>query len=278
MQKFIKTKGNFLLFPLMLYLLILFVYPLFLGFIRSLFDPHFTLTHYIHFFSAPVYLRVVLNTFKIATIVTLFCLLLGYPFAYLLSSISPKISNRLMIIVLVPFWVSLLVRTYAWMVLLGRQGVINSILLSLGLTTSPVKLIYNAVGINVGMVHILLPYMILNLYSVMKGIDRSLLKASENLGANRFQTFIKIFFPLSLPGVGGGCLIVFVMAIGFFITPALLGGTRDIMISQLIEAHVTTLLNWGFAFCSSFILLGLTVLILMVYNRFLGLDKLWGGV
>jgi putative spermidine/putrescine transport system permease protein len=273
-----KTKGTLLLYPLFIFLLIVFVYPLFMGFIRSLFDPLFTLTHYSHFFSAPVYLHVILNTFKIATTVTFFCLALGYPFAYLLSSVSPKMSNRMMIIVLIPFWVSLLVRTYAWMVLLGRQGVINSILLGLGVTTSPVKLIYNAVGINVGMVHILLPYMILNLYSVMKGIDRNLLKASENLGANRLQTFIRIFFPLSLPGVGGGCLIVFVMAIGFFITPALLGGTRDIMISQLIEAHVTTLLNWGFAFCASFILLGITILILLVYNRFLGLDKLWGGI
>ncbi len=267
-----------MLYPLILYLFVLFVYPLFLGLIRSFFDPRFTMTHYIHFFSAPVYLRVILNTFKIATTVTLFCLVLGYPYAYLLSSISPKMSNRLMIIVLLPFWVSLLVRTYAWMVLLGREGVINSILIGLGLTTSPIKLIYNAVGVNVGMVHILLPYMILNLYSVMNGIDRNLLKASENLGANRFQTFFRIFFPLSLPGVGGGCLIVFIMAIGFFITPALLGGTGDIMISQLIEVHVTTLLNWGFAFCASFILLCLTILILLVYNRFLGLDKLWGGV
>jgi ABC-type spermidine/putrescine transport system permease subunit I len=278
MRIFIKAKGIYLLYPLIVYLLVLFVYPLFLALIRSFFDPRLTLTHYIHFFSAPVYFHVIINTFKIATTVTLFCLLLGYPFAYLLSSISPKMSNRLMIIVLLPFWVSLLVRTYAWMVLLGREGVINSILMGIGLTTSPIKLIYNAVGVNVGMVHILLPYMILNLYSVMKGIDRNLLKASENLGANRVQTFVRVFFPLSLPGVGGGCLIVFVMAIGFFITPALLGGTGDIMISQLIEAHVTTLLNWGFAFCSSFILLGLTVLILMVYNRFLGLDKLWGGV
>jgi putative spermidine/putrescine transport system permease protein len=278
MKGFLKGKGFFLFFPLILYLIVFFVYPLFLGFIRSLFDPHFTLNHYIHFFSAPVYLHVILNTFKIATTVTLFCLLLGYPFAYLLSSISPKMSNRMMIIVLIPFWVSLLVRTYAWMILLGRQGVINSILLGLGLTTSPMKLIYNPIGVNVGMIHILLPYMILTLYSVMKGIDRNLLKASENLGANRFQTFIRIFFPLSLPGVGGGCLIIFIMAIGFFITPALLGGPGDIMISQLIEAHVTTLLNWGFAFCASFILLAITVLILLVYNRFLGLDKLWGGV
>jgi len=278
MHPYLKRSSVYLLYPLILYLLIFFVYPLFLGFIRSFFDPRFTLTHYIHFFSAPVYLRVIMNTFKIATTVTLFCLVLGYPFAYLLSGVSPKMSNRLMIIVLIPFWVSLLVRTYAWMVLLGREGVINSLLIGLGLTTAPIKLIYNAVGINVGMVHILLPYMILNLYSVMKGIDRNLLKASENLGANRIQTFFRIFFPLSLPGVGGGCLIVFIMGIGFFITPALLGGTGDIMISQMIEAHVTTLLNWGFAFCASFILLGITLLILLVYNRFLGLDKLWGGV
>ena len=278
MQPSSRAKGIYLIYPLMLFLIVFFVYPLFLGFIRSFFDPHFTLIHYIHFFRVPIYVLVIINTFKIAVTVTVFCLLLGYPFAYLLSSVSPKMSNRLMIIVLIPFWVSLLVRTYAWMVLLGREGVINSVLIGLGLTTSPIKLIYNAIGVNIGMVHILLPYMILNLYSVMKGIDRNLLKASENLGANRLQTFFRVFFPLSLPGVAGGCLIVFIMAIGFFITPALLGGTGDIMISQLIESHVTTLLNWGFAFCASFILLGITFLILLIYNRFLGLDKLWGGV
>lgn len=270
-------KGIFILYPLVFYLVIIFVYPLLRSFFQSFFDPNFTLVHYIHFFTESVYLRVIINTFKIAASVTLFCLLLGYPFAYLLSSISPTMSNRLMTIVLLPFWVSLLVRTYAWMVLLGRNGVINSVLLSLGLTNSPVKLIYNAIGVNVGMVHVLLPYMILTICSVMKGIDRNLLKASQSLGANRFQTFFRIFFPLSLPGVGGGCLLVFIMAIGFFITPALLGGTKDIMISQLIEAHVTTLLNWNFAFAISFILLVVTALILLIYNRFLGIDKLWGG-
>jgi len=277
MKQFAMKKGIFILYPLVFYLVIIFVYPLLRSFFQSFFDPNFTLVHYIHFFTESVYLQVIINTFKIAASVTLFCLLLGYPFAYLLSSISPTMSNRLMTIVLLPFWVSLLVRTYAWMVLLGRNGVINSVLLSLGLTNSPVKLIYNAIGVNVGMVHVLLPYMILTICSVMKGIDRNLLKASQSLGANRFQTFFRIFFPLSLPGVGGGCLLVFIMAIGFFITPALLGGTKDIMISQLIEAHVTTLLNWNFAFAISFILLVVTALILLIYNRFLGIDKLWGG-
>lgn len=277
MQRFFKAKGVFLLYPLLFYLFAFFLYPILSAFIRSFFDPHFTLKHYIHFFTALVYLQVIINTLRIATMVTLFCLVLGYPFAYLLSSISPKMSNRVMIIVLLPFWVSLLVRTYAWMIILGREGVINSILLGLGLTSSPLKLLYNAIGVNVGMVHILLPYMILTLSSVMRGIDRNLLKAAQNLGANRLQTFFRVFFPLSLPGVGGGCLIVFIMAIGFFITPALLGGSQDTMISQLIEAQVTDLLNWGFAFCVAFILLFLTVVILFIYNRFLGLDKLWGG-
>jgi ABC-type spermidine/putrescine transport system permease subunit I len=124
----------------------------------------------------------------------------------------------------------------------------------------------------------LLPYMILSLYAVMKGIDRDLLKAAQSLGANRLKAFVRIFLPLSLPGVGGGCLIVFIMSIGFFITPALLGGPRDTMIAQLIEQNVTLLLKWGFAFAAAFVLLALTVLFLAAYNRFLGLDKLWGGI
>lgn len=264
--------------PVLLYLLVFFVIPISRALYGSFWDPGFSLKHYAHFFREPVYLKVVINSFKIALTVTFFSLLLGYPYAYLLSSIPERTANKLLIFVLLPFWISLLVRNYAWMVLLGRNGVFNTILMSIGFIPRPVKLLYNSTGVNIGMVHIMLPYMILSLYAVMKGIDRNLLKAAQNLGANRFQAFARVFLPLSLPGVGGGCLIVFIMAIGFFITPALLGGPKDTMIAQLIEQSVTLLLNWGFAFAASFVLLLLTVLILLVYNRFMGLDRLWGGV
>ena len=223
-------------------------------------------------------MKVILNSFKIAFTVTLFSLLLGYPYAYLLSGVSESLANKLLIFVFLPFWVSLLVRNYSWMVLLGRHGVFNTILMKLGLISEPVRLLYCTMGVNIGMVHIMLPYMVLSLYAVMKGIDRNLLKAAQNLGANRFNTFVRVFLPLSLPGVAGGSLMVFIMAIGYFITPALLGGAKDVMIAQLIEMNVTLMLNWGFAFAASFVLLFFTIVILIVYNRFLGLDRLWGGV
>ena len=264
--------------PVLIYLLFSFVIPLSRALYGSFWDPDFSLKHYAHFFTRPVYVKVVLNSFRIAISVTFFSLLLGYPYAYLLSGLREQTANKLLIFVVLPFWVSLLVRNYAWMVLLGRNGVFNSVLMGIGLIDRPVKLIYNSTGVNIGMVHIMLPYMILSLYAVMRGIDRNLLKAAQSLGANRLKTFLRIFLPLSLPGVGGGCLMVFIMAIGFFITPAILGGPRDTMIAQLIEQHVTLLLNWGFAFAAAFILLMFTIAVLLVYNRYLGLDRLWGGV
>jgi len=266
-----------LILPLLIYLFIFFITPLSRDIIVSLWDPEFTLKHYIHFFTEPVYVMVIMNSFKIAAMVTLFSLLLGYPYAYLLSGVSDNTASKLLVFVILPFWVSLLVRNYSWMVLLGRHGVFNMILMNLGLVSRPVKFLYSTTGVNIGMVHIMLPYMILSLFAVMKGIDRNLLKAAQNLGANRFQTFLRVFLPLSLPGIAGGCLIVFIMAIGFFITPALLGGAKDAMIAQLIEQNVSLMLNWGFAFAASFVLLFLTIIILMIYNRFLGLDRLMGG-
>ena len=263
--------------PVLIYLLFFFVIPLSRALYGSFWDPDFSLKHYAHFFTRPVYVKVVLNSFRIAMSVTFFSLLLGYPYAYLLSGLRERTANKLLIFVVLPFWVSLLVRNYAWMVLLGRNGVFNSVLMGVGFIDRPVKLIYNSTGVNIGMVHIMLPYMILSLYAVMRGIDRNLLKAAQSLGANRLRTFLRIFLPLSLPGVGGGCLMVFIMAIGFFITPAILGGPRDTMIAQLIEQHVTLLLNWGFAFAAAFILLMFTIAVLLVYNRYLGLDRLWGG-
>ena len=267
-----------LVMPLLLYLVLFFVVPLSRGLWVSLWDPDFTLKNYVHFFTEPVYVMVVINSFKIATTVTLFALLLAYPYAYLLASVSEDTASKLLLFVILPFWVSLLVRNYSWMILLGRHGVFNSILMNAGLVTRPVKFLYSTTGVNIGMVHIMLPYMILSLFSVMKGIDRNLLRAAQSLGANRFHAFVKVFLPLSLPGVAGGCLIVFIMSIGFFITPALLGGARDVMIAQLIEKNVSLMLKWGFAFAAAFVLLALTIVILTIYNRFLGLDRLMGGV
>lgn len=266
-----------LISPLLLYLFLFFVVPLSRGLWVSFWDPQFTLKNYVHFFTEPVYIMVVINSFKIASTVTIISLMLAYPYAYLLSSVSDDTASKLLLFVILPFWVSLLVRNYSWMILLGRHGVFNTILMDIGLVSRPIKFLYSTMGVNIGMVHIMLPYMILSLFAVMKGIDRNLMKAAQSLGANRFHTFIRVFLPLSLPGIAGGCLIVFIMSIGFFITPALLGGARDVMIAQLIEQNVSLMLRWGFAFAAAFVLLALTVVILAVYNRFLGLDRLMGG-
>jgi putative spermidine/putrescine transport system permease protein len=210
-------------------------------------------------------------------VMTFLVVLYAYPLFQLLSSVPPKTLNLLMILVVIPFWTSILVRTYAWMVLLGRKGIINNLLLSLGTIHSPIKLMYNLLGVNIGMVHILLPFAILPMYSVMKGIDRNLLKAAQNLGASPTRSFFKVFLPLSLPGVGASVLLTFILALGFFITPALLGGLRDVMISMLIETQVGELLNWGFASALAVILILITLIIFFIFNRFLGFEKMWGG-
>jgi ABC-type spermidine/putrescine transport system permease subunit I len=183
-----------------------------------------------------------------------------------------------MILVLIPLWTSVLVRTYAWMVLLGREGLLNKLLLYFQLVSQPLSLLYTSKAVVLGMVQILLPFMILPLFSVMKGIDRNLLRASHSLGAGPAQTFLRVYFPLSLPGVVAGFILVFILALGFFITPALLGGRKDIMISMLIETQVRELLNWGFAAALSLVLLLTTFFILAIFHRFVGLEKLTGGM
>jgi ABC-type spermidine/putrescine transport system permease subunit I len=246
-------------------------------FIISVLDPNFTLKNYIHIFQKRVYLLVIVYTFRLSFIVTVFSLALGYPIAYLLIHTKENIRQKLMILVILPFWTSILVRMYAWMVILGRRGMVNSILMKMGIISSPLDLIFNTFSVTVGMVHFLLPLMVFSLYSVMNGIDKNLVQAAYNLGAKPYKAFIRIFFPLTLPGVGAGCLIVFILALGFFITPALLGGRRDIVISMVIENRVNNLFEWGFASSLGFVLLFITLIVFNIANRFLGIDRIWGS-
>ena len=269
-----KVKYLLLLSSPLLFLLALYAYPISRMLLLSLFDPKFTVTHYAHFFKVSAYLSILINTFKMSISVTVICLLLGYPVAYLLSTTSSRTRNLLMVMIVLPFFTAILVRTYAWMVILGRNGILNQLLISWGFISSPLKLMHNLLGVYVGMVQILLPFMILPLYSVMVGIDRGLMKAAENLGANPFRVFFHVFLPLSLPGVGGGSLLVFILALGFFITPSLLGGVSDVMISMLIENHVSNLLNWGFASAIAVVLLAITLTIFPFYNRLSGIGKM----
>jgi len=266
-----------LLLPVLAYLTVFFAYPLFKLLLVSVFDPTFTPAHYLRIFQKALYLKVILITFRLAFICTLISLALGYPLAFLLNRVSPGTRNILMIFIVLPFWTSILVRIYAWMVILGRFGVLNSFLLKLGLITEPFNLLYNSFSVTVGMVHYLLPFMVFALYSAMSGIDQDLIKAAYNLGASPFKAFLKVFFPLSLPGVGAGCLIVFILSLGFFITPALLGGRKDLIISMLIENQVNVQLNWAFASALGLALLVFTLVLFNIANRYLGISRIWGA-
>ena len=222
------------------------------------------------------YIRVFWITLQIAIIVTLCTLMLGYPVAYALSSVSASRANLLMILVLIPFWTSILVRSYAWMVLLGQEGIINQVLIVSGVLSQPMQLLNTRLAVYLGMVHILLPFMILPLYAVMRGIDRNLLRAAGNLGGPPAAVFRRIFLPLSLPGIAAGCLLVFILSLGFYITPALLGGQRDIMVSMLIQQQVSQL-NWGFGAALALVLLVLALGIYLLFTRLLGVERVFGS-
>src|SRR5262252_8095463 len=250
---------GFLALPAVAFLLIFYAFPLIRLLLVSVEAPRWTLAHYRDFFTEPAYLRILTRTFRVSLTVTLCCLALGYPTAYVLSRVSGRRRRVLLLLVIVPYLTSFLVRTYAWMVLLGPKGVINSLLLKAGLIETPLPLLYSAIGVHVGMVHVLLPLMILPLYSVMVGIDRALPRAAQTLGAGPVRTFLRIFLPLSLPGVRSGCVLVFLIALGFYITPAMLGGLRDSMIAMLIESQITQLVNWGFAATAAVVLLAVTL-------------------
>lgn len=217
-----------------------------------------------------IYMDVLLRTFRISLTVTLFCLILGFPVAYLLATQPPKIANVLMILVLLPFWTSLLVRTAAWVVLLQNEGIVNNTLIWLGIIDKPLRLIYNAIGVHVAMTHVLLPFMILPLYSTMKAIKPHYMRAASSLGAPPAVAFLRVYLPQCLPGIAAGCLLVFILAIGYYITPALVGGAADQMLSYFIAFFVSDSVNWGMASALGAVLLVTTMALYAVYNRLVG--------
>lgn len=230
-----------------------------------------TLQHFHKAITGELYVTVFVETFRIAAIVTVISLLLAYPVAYVLSTASPRWVLVGLVFLMLPFWTSILVRTYAWMILLGRNGVINQALLAAGLTDKPVALIYNTTGVIIGMVHVLLPYMVFPIYSAMLRVDRDLLRAAEGLGASGWSVFRRVFLPLTMPGVIAGTALVFILSLGFYITPALLGGGKVVMIAVLIEQQVRQFLEWGFAAALSILLLVSAVLV------YVGLSRLGRG-
>jgi len=270
------SPETLILVPILAYLAVFYVYPLARILLLSVYGPRLTFDHFLRMVTVPVYTQVLMRSFRIALLVTVLSLVLGYPVAYLLSTLKPRRVALLMPVILVPFTISVLVRSYAWMAILGRQGLVNTLLGRLGLTQQPLEILYNEFGVLLGMVHILLPFFILPAYSVMIRIDRDLLKAASIMGATPARGFLEVFLPLSLPGIIGGGLLVFIQALGFFVTPALLGGPRDTMISMLIELQISQLLNWGFAAALSSVLLIATLGGFMLLTRIVRVPILWG--
>ena len=272
------NRWSLLLLPAVVFLAVFFLAPLLLMSLRSVTDPADAgLSNYARFFEEEAYLRVLTNTFWIAAISTVTCLVIGYPFAYLMTIVPGRVAGLLLIAVLLPFWSSLLVRTFAWQVILRDTGIINRFLLDLGLISEPLTLIRTTGGVILGMSHILLPFMVLPIYAVMRRIDPEFGRAAANLGASPASAFLRVFVPLSLPGVVAGCLLVFVLALGFYITPALLGGLRDQMISQLIVQQVQQRLDWGFGTAMSVLLMLITLVILFVASRAVRLRDVFGS-
>jgi ABC-type spermidine/putrescine transport system permease subunit I len=263
--------------PAIVFMLVALAYPVARILIRSVFDPGLTAVHYQEMVENQAYFRVLLTTFRIAIVVTLLSLLIGYPVAYVLTRLRGFWASLLVAGVILPLWTSELVRGFAWTVILGRQGPLNDLLIWLGLTEKPLPLLFNAVAVYIGTTHIMLPFMILPLYSVMQGIDRRLVQAAMGMGATPPTAFRLVFLPLSLPGVVSGCLLVFVLATGFYVIPSILGSEEQTMIAMLIDTEARRSLNWGFASALAVALLAATAVLLAVYDRVFGLDRLRVG-
>ncbi|HDQ4606526.1 ABC transporter permease [Pseudomonas aeruginosa] len=221
-----------------------------------------------------IYQDIFARTFWMGAVITLICLVLAYPLAYLLANLPTRKSNLLMILVLLPFWTSILVRVAAWIVLLQSGGLINGALIKLGLIDQPLQLVFNRTGVYIAMVHIMLPFMILPIYSVMKGISPSYMRAAISLGCHPFASFWRVYFPQTVAGVGAGCLLVFILSIGYYITPALLGSPNDQMVSYFVAFFTNTTINWGMATALGGMLLFATLVLYVVYTWLVGAGRL----
>ena len=259
------------LWPAVGFLTALYIVPLAQVLPLSILEPAPGFENYVHLATTPLYGLVLENTFEISLVVAAICLGLGYPTAYWLATSQPRVRAVLLIFVMIPFFTSILVRTYAWIFILGWKGVINTMLTAAGIVDQPMRLLYNRFGVLVGMVHVLLPYMILILFSVMRGIDRQLVTAAASLSASPFTAFRRVFLPLSLPGIGSGFLLVFVLALAFFITPAMLGSPKELMVANVI-AYQIGVLRWGSASALAVVLLVVSLASLVLTQ------KLFGGI
>ena len=268
-----RTLYTAFIVPPLAVLALLFFYPLLSLLADSFSSAHGWLGHYRDVFSSEVFRKSLANTAKFAALTSVLTAILGYPVALLIASVNTRLGRLLLLLVLVPFWTSALVRSYAWMAVLGRSGMINTMFQDVGLTDQPLQLLFNSVGVVIGMVHVMLPYMILPILSALNGLNKDLLVAAESLGATSWQSFVRVLLPLTVHGLLGGLVLVFVLSLGFFITPALMGGPNDVVTALVIHEQITEQLQWGQASAASAILLLLTTGTFLVLAKLFGLRR-----
>ena len=253
--------------PALFVLIVFFLAPVLALLTRSLTEPHLGLQNYALIFGQPTFARIFLNTFLVAGLVTLVTALIAFPLAWALTVFPKRVSRLLFGLILLSMWTNLLARTCAWMVLLQGTGLINRSLMGLGLIDAPLPLVNNLIGVTIGMVYIMLPFMVMPLYGVLSKIDPAILQAAALCGASRVQALTRVLLPLAWPGLSSGMLMVFVMSLGYFVTPSLLGGTANMMIAELIAQQVQSLVNWGMGGALAFVLLVVTLAIYALQLR-----------
>ncbi|KAA3515585.1 ABC transporter permease [Agrobacterium rosae] len=260
--------------PALVFLTLFFVVPVVALLMRSVTEPQLGLSNYVALLGSSTYLKIFFNTFLVSAVVTVISLLIGFPVAWALAIMPGRLASVIFAILLLSMWTNLLARTYAWMVLLQRTGLVNKILIGMGLIDKPLALVNNLVGVTIGMTYIMLPFIILPLYGVIRKIDPAILQAAALCGANRGQALMRVLLPLSIPGMAAGALMVFVMSLGYFVTPALLGGTSNMMLAELIAQFVQSLVNWGMGGAAALVLLVVTLALYAVQLRFFGDQRL----
>lgn len=267
----------FLLAPFFALILVIFVYPLGKLMLISVTEPNLTLGNYARVFENSTYALVLVRTLWISLVTTVAALLLGFPVAYLMTRVGPKLMGLILACVLLPFWTSVLARTAAWAVLLQREGLINKALIFLGFTDAPLSLLYTEGAVVLGMTHVMLPFMIVPIYGALKNIPDDYMRAAAVLGAPRIRSFYHVLLPLALPGIWSGCLLVFLTAMGFFVTPALLGSPREMMISTLIAQQIREHLDWPLASALVGVLTLIALGLVAVVGKALNFDRLMGA-
>lgn len=265
-----------LVLPGLALLAVFFIVPVISLLMRSVLEPAPGLHNYEALLGSSTYVRILTNTFLVSAVVTLVTLVIGFPVAWALAIMPPALSRLVFAILILSMWTNLLARTYAWMVLLQRTGVINRTLMSLGIVDEPLTLVNNLTGVTIGMTYIMLPFVILPLYGVIRKIDPAILQAAALCGATRWQALVRVLLPLAAPGMAAGGLMVFVMSLGYFVTPALLGGTANMMLAEMIVQFVQSLVNWGMGGAAALVLLVVTLALYALQLRLFGVRQFGG--